>query len=234
VGTTTQVITGTRMFYVSARDNKVGGTDIRRFWAGIATFGDTVNSVQRNQPAVTAMPNTSDQNYPFVSVVRGGPATTYQLDLDLWNVGVNQNVTVSAGALPAGFSWVGAPPWSKSTKWNKHPGVSFNIKLQIDNTATADIVHTIPLTVSAPGMASQPFNLYVLPKQANTTVKDYVEILGYAALQITGYYNGPNLIDPNDPTPPPANAVRGRIVSELWQDPSQLMYGLRARLIPWN
>ncbi len=43
VGTTTHVITGTRMFYVSAIDDKSAGTGIRRYWAGIASIGDEVN-----------------------------------------------------------------------------------------------------------------------------------------------------------------------------------------------
>jgi hypothetical protein len=144
-------------------------------------------------------------------------------------------VTITPGTLPAGFSWgTPSPPWTKSgVKWNNHPGASLNIKIKVDSTATSSPVpYTIPLTVSAPGMSPQTFNLYVLVEEAQTTVKDYLEILGYAALEVTGYYNSTNLIDPTNPTP--ANAVRGRIVSELMDDPSKLTYGLRARLIPWE
>jgi hypothetical protein len=129
---------------------------------------------------------------------------------------------------------VSAPPWTTNTKSNKHPGASFNLKFKVEDTATPNLIYTIPVTVTATGMDTQTFNLYVLVEQAQTTVTDYVEILGYAAMEITGYYNSNKLIDPNDPSPPAANAVRGRIVSELWDDPSQLTYGLRARLIPWD
>ncbi len=87
----------------------------------------------------------------------------------------------------------------------------------------------IPLTVSATGMNPQTCTLYVLVEEAGSVVKEYVEILGYAALQITGYYNNENPVNGQ-----PANAVRGRIVSKLWDDPSELFYGLRARLIPWD
>ena len=57
-----------------------------------------------------------------------------------------------------------------------------------------------------------------------------MEILGYAALEVTGYYNYTNPVGPGQP----ANAVRGRIVSRLMSDPSDLILGLRARLIPWD
>lgn len=231
VGTTTQVITGTRMFYVSAIDNKTGGTGIRRFWAGIASIGDTVNSVERDLPAVTCTPTNSDQNYPFTSVIKGRQAK-YQIQLDLWGVISDQDVTVSAGSLETGFEWVNAPPWVRSTSAANHPGAKLLLNIKVNDSATAGQLYTIPLTVSAAGTSSQLCNLYVLVEEAQTTVKEYVEILGYAAIEITGYYNSTNLIDPDNPTP--ANAVRGRIVSELMTDPSQLAYGSRARLIPWD
>ena len=78
-------------------------------------------------------------------------------------------------------------------------------------------------------MSSQTCTLYVLVEEAGSVVKEYVEILGYAALEITGYYNNTNPVNGQ-----PANAVRGRIVSELWDHPSEIIYGLRARLIPWD
>ncbi|HRV91364.1 MAG TPA: Tad domain-containing protein [Anaerolineae bacterium] len=229
VGTTTHVITGTRMFYVSVIDNRVGGTNIRRYWGGMVTVGDEVNGVQRDLPAVTGLPTNSAQNYPFLSVVKGKQAK-YSIDLDLWAGAAGQSVSVNfVGTLPTGFSWVSSPPWTKNTNTN-HPGASFNLNIKVDSSATANTIYTLPFVVSA-GTKTQTFDLYVLVEEAETTVKDYVEILGYAALEITGYYNGPNLIDPSSPQP--ANAVRGRIVSELMTDPSDLKYGLRARLIPW-
>jgi len=233
VGTTTQVITGTRMFYVSSIDNNAGGTGIRRYWAGIATIGDTITGTQRDLPAVTCTPTNSDLNYPFVSVVKGQQAK-YQIDLDLWAGAAEQLVTVSPPvtySLPTGFSWVTAPPWTKTTKDNKHPGSFFSLNLKTDDTAVAGAVpYQIPLIVSAGGMEPQTCNLYILVEEAQTTVNEYVEILGYAALEVTGYYNNTNPVGEGQP----ANAVRGRIVSELWGDPSQLTYGLRARLIPWD
>ncbi len=239
VGTTTQVVTGTRMFYVSAIDDKMGGTNVRQYWAGIATIGDTVNGVQRDLPAVTGTPTNSDQNYPFLSVAKGGSAK-YALELDLWGGATTQNVTVSytGGSLPTGFSWAsgspGAPPWTRSTN-TSHPGNTINnVKINISNSAvTSATPYELPFLVTAAGGMTQTFKLYIIVKDPGTTPNDYVEILGYAALQITGYYNGPNLIDPNDPSQP-ANGVRGRIVSRLVSDPSELTYGLRARLIPWE
>lgn len=75
--------------------------------------------------------------------------------------------------------------------------------------------------MTSAGTMTQTFKVYVLviPAQS-TTDEDYVEILGYAALEVTDYPN--------------VNSVRGRIVSELMVDPSQLAYGSRARLIPWD
>lgn len=232
-GGVTQVVTGTRMFYVSAIDNKTGGSGVRRYWAGIATVGDIVGGVQRNLPAVTGTPRALS-NYPYIAIVKGDPSTTIRLDLDVWGINTDQDITVISGALPAGFSWNGAPPWTKTNvKWDRHPGVSFNIRLQVGSAATASSTpYAIPLTVSAPGISTQSFNLYVLVLNAKSDLKDFVRILGYAALEITGYYNSSNLIDPTSPTP--ANAVRGRIVSELMTDPSQLTFGMRARLIPWE
>jgi len=228
--TTTHVITGTRMFYVSAVDNKEGGTHIRRYWAGIASVGDEVNSVQRDLPAVTCTPTNSDQNYPFLSVVKGQQAK-YQLDLDVWAVASDQGVTINVpGSLPTGFEWVNTPPWTRTAKWNKHPGASLQIGLKVnDDAATSEDPYPIPLTVSVTGMNPQTCTLYVLVEEAGSVVKEYVEILGYAALEITGYYNNENPVNGQS-----ANAVRGRIVSELWDHPSEIIYGLRARLIPWD
>jgi hypothetical protein len=229
----THVVTGTRTFYVSAIDNKLGGTQIRRYWAGVATIGDEVNYVQRDLPAVTCTPTNSDQNYPFLTVVKGQQAR-YEIQLDLWGVASEQDVTVSAGSLETGFEWVTAPDWTRRPDPSKHPGAKLRINLKVNDDANAGQLYTIPLTVSATGMDSQPCDLYVIVEDAQTTVKEYVEILGYAALEVMGYYNSTNLIDPDDPNSSPANAVRGRIVSELMTDPSQLQYGSRARLIPWE
>jgi hypothetical protein len=229
----THVVTGTRTFYVSAIDNKLGGTQIRRYWAGVATIGDEVNYVQRDLPAVTCTPTNSDQNYPFLTVVKGQQAR-YEIQLDLWGVASEQDVIVSAGSLETGFEWVTAPDWTRRPDPSKHPGAKLRINLKVNDDANAGQLYTIPLTVSATGMDSQPCDLYVIVEDAQTTVKEYVEILGYAALEVMGYYNSTNLIDPDDPNSSPANAVRGRIVSELMTDPSQLQYGSRARLIPWE
>ncbi len=230
VGTTTQVVTGTRMFYVSAIDDKLGGTGLRRYWAGIARVGDTVNGVEHDLAAVTGTPTNPNQTYPFVSVVKGQQAK-YQIQLDLWGVTSNQNVVVSAGALPTGFEWVNTPPWTVATQYNKHEGATLTLNLKVNDTATASATpYAIPLTVSATGMTPQTFNLYIIVEEAQTTVTKYVEILGYAALEVTGFYNSSNLVGPGQP----ANAVRGRIVSQLMSDPSELTLGLRARLIPWS
>ncbi len=234
VGTTTHVVTGTRMFYVSAYDDKMGGTDVRRYWAGIMTVGDEVNGVQRDLPAVTGTPTNTEQTYPFLAVAKGKQAK-YSVQLDLWAGAGNQPVTVNytGGALPTGFTWVSAPPWSKNTNTN-HPGSTFNLNIKIENNAVASATpYELPFLVSA-GSMTQTFKLYILVTDPGTAPKDYLEILGYAALQVVGYYNGPNLIDPTDPSPPPANSVRGRVVSRLMTDPSDLTYGLRARLIPWE
>jgi hypothetical protein len=230
----THVVTGTRTFYVSAIDDKLGGTGIRRYWAGVATIGDEVNYDQRDLPAVTCTPTNSDQNYPFLTVVKGQQAR-YELQLDLWGVASEQDVTVSAGSLETGFEWVTAPDWTRRPDPSKHPGAKLRINLKVNDAAVPRMEpYVIPLTVSATGMDSQPCDLYVIVEEAQTTVKEYVEILGYAALEVTGYYNSTNLIDPDDPNSSPANAVRGRIVSELMYDPSDLEYGSRARLIPWE
>ena len=45
-----------------------------------------------------------------------------------------------------------------------------------------------------------------------------------------GYYNNETPVNPGQS----ANAVRGRVVSELMSSPPDLTYGLRARLIPWD
>lgn len=218
VVTTTHVITGARMFYVRALDNGLGGTNIRRYWAGIAAFGDGNTHLIR--PSVTALPDK-----PFISLAKGDPAVQIRLEVKLWGLSSgNYDVTISgpsSAALPTGFSWSSSsPPWVKnSLKYNKTADI--DIRLQVDTTATASTTpYAIPLTISSPGLAGQTFNLYVQVKEANATTKDYVVILGYAALQITDYPN--------------VNSVRGRIVSELLDHPSELKYGLRARLIPWD
>jgi len=234
VGTTTQVITGTRMFYVSAIDDQAMGTGIRRYWAGIASIGDEVNSIQRDKPAVTCYPTNSEQTYPFMSTVIGQQAK-YELKLDLWGVAGTQDVTVAlSGTLPSGFEWVNVPPWTRSTDPTKHPGSKLQLNLKVNSGVVTNTIHTIPLSVSSAGVETQSCELYVLVEDASSTVKDYVEILGYAAVEIMGYYNSSNLIDPLDETPPAANAVRGRVVSELMSSPPDLSYGLRARLIPWD
>ena len=211
VGTTTHVITGTRMFYVSAIDTYGQGSE--RYWVGVVTVGDDVNGVLYEKPSVTAQLET-----PFMNVVKGDPSSAQRLDLQVWGVSNNQTVTVN-GTLPTGFSLKRGNtnlPWTVNTSPS---GTSFNIKLAVDNTATAGR-HTIPLTVSAPGMETLTFNLYVLVENTSSSAVDYVRILGYAALEITDY--------------PGVNAVKGRIVSELLSDPSDLTYGLKPRLIPWN
>jgi hypothetical protein len=225
--TTTHVITGTRMFYVSAIDDKFGGTMVRRYWAGAVTIGDVDdNGNDRDLPAVTGMPTNTDLNFPFLTVVQGNQAK-YNIELDLWAGAGNQIVTVDfvgtegfGSSLPTGFSWVGAPPWPKNTKANNHPGATFNLNIKVDDTSTPNTTERLTFLTSA-GAMTQTFKLYVqvVPPQT-TTVEDYVEILGYAALEVTDY--------------PTVNSVRGRIVSELWHDPSDLKAGLRARLIPWD
>ena len=230
VGTTTHVITGTRAFYVSAIDDNTAGTGIRRYWVGVASIGDTVNSVQRDKPAVTCYPTNSDQNFPFVATVAGQQAK-YELQLDVWGVATTQDATVAfTSTLPMGFEWVSTPPWTRATDPTKHPGAKLQVNLKANDDAIANTPHTISLQVSAPGIESQSCNLYVLVEDAGSTVKDYVEILGYAAVEITGYYNNKNPVNPEQN----ANAVRGRVVSELMSSPPDLTYGLRARLIPWN
>jgi hypothetical protein len=229
VGTTTHVITGTRAFYVSAIDDDAAGTGVRRFWAGVASIGDEVNSIQRDKPAVTCYPTNAEQTYPFLSTIIGQQAK-YELQLDLWGVSGTQDVTVSfTGSLPSGFEWVNTPPWTRSTDPSNHSGSKLQVNIKANNGVITNTVHTIPLTVSAAGMETQTCNLYVLVEEAGSTVKDYVEILGYAAVQITGYYNNKNPVNPGQN----ANAVRGRVVSELMSSPPDLTYGLRARLIPW-
>lgn len=224
VGTTTVVITGTRMFYVTAKDDKFGGTDVERYWAGIITVGDVdAGGNPRDLPAVTGLPSNTDQNFPFLTVEQGNQAK-YSIDLDLWGGAAAQQVTVTytGGSLPTGFSWVTAPPWTQNiNNPGNHPGKSFNLNIKVDATAALTTVHNLPFLVTAANGMTKTFNLYVETVAPNTTtVDDYVKILGYAALEVTDY--------------PGVNAVRGRIVSELWGDPSDLTYGLRARLIPWN
>jgi hypothetical protein len=220
VGTTTQVITGTRMFYVSAVDPN---RDMERYWAGIVTIGDMdINGNERDLPAVTGTPSTAPQNnYPYVTVEQG-KQVKYNIDLDLWGGAGNQPASVDfVGTLPTGFEWVNSPPWTvSSVKSNRHPGASLQINIQVNDTATPDTRYELTFMTSA-GTITQTFDLYVLVvPPGTTTVEDYVVILGYAALEVTAYPN--------------VNTVRGRIVSELMTDPSQLQYGSRARLIPWD
>jgi hypothetical protein len=194
------------------------------------SVGDTVNGVERDLAAVTGTPTNANQTYPFVRVVKGQQAK-YQIQLDLWGVAGNQVVTVSSGSLPTGFEWVDTLPKTVSTQYNKHPGATLTLNLKVDDTAVPSATpYSIALTVSADGMAPQTFDLYVIVEEAQTTVTKYVEILGYAALEVIGYYNSGNPVGPGQP----ANAVRGRIVSQMMTDPSDLILGLRARLIPWD
>jgi Flp pilus assembly protein TadG len=232
VGTTTvsHVITGTRMFYVSAIDDNVQGTDLHRYWVGFATIGDTINGTPRDAPAVTCAPTNAEGNGPFIATVKGQQAK-YELELDLWGVTGEREVTVSAGALPGNLEWVGAPPWNRGANPNKHPGGKLRLNLKTPDNVVTNTIHTIPLSVSAPGIPeAQTCNLYVLVEEAGSTVKDYVEILGYAALEIEGYYNNEHPVTPGQNP----NAVRGHVVGELMSSPPDLTYGLRARLIPWD
>jgi hypothetical protein len=216
--TTTHVITGARMFYASAIDDRLGGTNVRRYWAGIAAFGDGTTGLI--QPSVTALPDK-----PYITLAKGDPAVQITLEVKLWGLSSGDyDVTLSApdgASLPTGFSWRGSsPPWVENgLRYDRSADI--RIRLEVDDTATANSVpYAIPLTVSSPGLSGQTFNLYVLVQEGNATTKDYVVILGYAALQITDYPN--------------VNSVRGRIVSPLWDHPSEMTYGLRARLIPWD
>jgi hypothetical protein len=232
VGTTTHVITGTRMFYASAFDPGpsfmpgLTGTDIKRYWAGIVTVGDVdSHGHERDLPAVTSTPSSADQNFPFV-IVEQGKQVRYNIDLNLWGGAGNQPVTVDfVGITPTNFDtnfqWVSPPPWTiSSVKSNKHPGASLQVNIKALDTATPNTHHELTLMTSA-GTMTQTFKLYILVVPPGTTSdEDYVKILGYAALEVMGYPN--------------VNAVRGRIVSELMTDPSQLQYGSRARLIPWD
>ncbi len=228
VGTTTHVITGTRMFYVSASDPGPSsippglGTDIKRYWAGIVTIGDVdSHGHMRDLPAVTGTPSSASQNFPLVTVEQGKQAR-YNIDLDLWGGAGNQPASVDfVGTLPTGFEWVSSPPWTASSvKSNKHPGASLQINIKVDDTATVNTIQELTFITSA-GTMTQTFKLYVLVVSPGTmNAEDYVKILGYAALEVMEYPN--------------VNAVRGRIVSELMTDPSQLQYGSRARLIPWD
>jgi hypothetical protein len=233
VGTTTQVITGTRMFYVSAFDPGpsfmpgLKGTDIKRYWAGIVTIGDVdSHGHERDLPAVTGTPSsTVVNNYPFV-VVEQGKQARYNIDLDLWGGAGNQPVTVDfVGITPTNFDtnfqWVSQPPWTVSNvKSNRHPGASLQVNIKALDTATVNTIQELTLMTSA-GTMTQTFKLYILVVPAGTmTAEDYVKILGYAALEVMEYPN--------------VNAVRGRIVSRLMTDPNELQLTSRARLIPWE
>jgi hypothetical protein len=228
VGTTTHVITGTRMFYVSAFDPGpsflpgLTGTDIKRYWAGIVTVGDVdSHGHERDLPAVTGTPSSASQNFPLVTVEQGKQAR-YNIDLDLWGGAGNQSASVDlVGTLPTGFEWVSSPPWTvSSVKSNKHPGASLQINIKALDTAPVNTIQELTFMTSA-GTMTQTFKLYVRVVPPGTmNAEDYVKILGYAALEVMRYPN--------------VNQVRGRIVSELMTDPSQLQYGSRARLIPWD
>lgn len=232
VGTpTTHVVTGTRMFYVSAKDDDTGGTGIRRYWAGIVSVGETINGTPVSKKVATCYPTNADQNYPFISTVKGQQAK-YELKLDLWNVPATQNVTVSGpGTLATGLSWVTPPPWTRSTDPTKHPGSKLQLNIKVDDTVRVGMPpHEIELSVSSAGAESSTCKLYLLVEEAGATVNDYVEILGYAAVEIMGYYNNEHPVNPGQA----ANAVRGRIISRLMIHPSELTLGLRARLVPWD
>jgi hypothetical protein len=170
---------------------------------------------------VTGIPTNTDQNYPFVTVEQGKQAK-YSVDLNLWggaSTPQSVNVTYTGGSLPTGYSWVSPPPWSV-TFANPSQTKSFNLNIKVNDTAALS-TEVLPFLVTAANGMTQTFNLYVeVVAPQTTTVDDYVKILGYAALEVTDY--------------PAVNSVRGRIVSELWGDPSDLTIGLRARLIPWN
>jgi hypothetical protein len=124
-------------------------------------------------------------------------------------------------SLPTGFTWVSAPPWTDtSVQANKHPGGSAQVKIKVEDTAVPNRIEELTFLTSA-GTMTQTFKLYIQVVPAKTTTAmDYVQILGYAALEVMAYPN--------------VNSVRGRIVSELWDHPSELKFGLRARLIPWD
>jgi hypothetical protein len=233
VGTTTQVITGTRMFYVSAFDPGPSsippglGTDIKRYWAGIVTIGDVdSHGHERDLPAVTGTPSSAvENNYPFV-VVEQGQQARYNIDLDLWGGASTQPATVDfVGITPTNFDtnfqWVSPPPWTvSSVKSNKHPGASLQVNIKALDTATVNTIQELTFMTSA-GTMTQTFKLYILVvPPGTTTAEDYVKILGYAALEVMGYPN--------------VNAVRGRIVSKLMRDPNELQLTSRARLIPWE
>ena len=242
VGTTTvtNVVTGTRMFYVSSDDRD--STGVVRYFAGVATIGDTVDygsgPIERDVPAVTGVPTNSDNNYPYL-IVEHGKQASYKIDLSLWGVdsSAKHDVTVQfTGSLPTGFSWApgsgtGSPrTWSENDVRLASTNKSVSIKLNIDSTATPNTLYTLPFSVvDDDNGASSTFNLYIFVEEAKPTTQFFVEILGYAAIEIEGYYN--NTIPFSGTNP---NTVKGRFVSELQSDPSSLIYGLRARLIPWD
>jgi hypothetical protein len=220
--TTTQVITGSRVVYVSAKDNKLGGTNIIRYWAGVITVGDKDSTgTDRDLPAITAIPNDTELNFPFQTVEQGKQAS-YSIDLDLWGGAPNQAATITfLGSLPTGFTWVSAPPWTDSSVLaNKHPGATIQANIKVADTAAANQINELTFLTSA-GSMTQTFKLYIQVVPPSTVnPEDYVQILGYAALEVMAY--------------PSVNSVRGRIVSELRDHPSKMRFGLRARLIPWD
>jgi hypothetical protein len=227
VGTPTQVITGTRMFYVSASDPGPLGTDIKRYWAGIVTIGDVdSHGHERDLPAVTGTPSSAaENNYPLV-VVEQGQQAKYNIDLDLWGGAGTQPATVDfVGITPTNFDtnfqWVSPPSWTvSSVKSNKHPGASLQVNIKALDTATVNTIQELTFSTSA-GAMTQTFKLYILVvPPGTTTAEDYVKILGYAALEVMGYPN--------------VNTVRGRIVSKLMKHPNELQITSRARLIPWE
>ena len=93
--------------------------------------------------------------------------------------------------------------------------------IQIDSSATPNKLETLTFQVSSPGMETQTFNLYIDVVPPKTTIaENYLQVLGYAAVEITDYPN--------------VNAVEGMVVSELFTNPSDLNIGTRPRLIPWE
>ncbi len=230
--TTTHVITGSRTVYVSAKDNKLGGTHIIRYWAGVVSVGDKDNTgTDRDLPAITAIPTNTELNFPFQTVEQGKQAS-YSIHLDLWGGAPNQPATITflgakddvqsfGSSLPTGFTWVSAPPWTDSSvQANKHPGATIQANIKVADSAAANRINELTFLTSA-GTMTQTFKLYIQVVPPSTTdPEDYVQILGYAALEVMAY--------------PSINSVRGRIVSELRDHPSKMRFGLRARLIPWD
>jgi hypothetical protein len=125
----------------------------------------------------------------------------------------------TASKLPAGFTWGGGgqPPWNATVSAQ----TTFAIKLKVDNGTTISTVapYEFPFLVEAANGMTQTFKLYVYVEEADSKNDQYVEILGYAAVEILWY-------DTND--------VYGQYVSQLEADYTDLTSGLRPRLIPWE